>query len=89
MRISDELINISIVYLQFRNSFNFGDQKFYIWKNIISYITGITELKILRIIFYKLLNKKIFQKIKKGKSTFYRYNPNNKKVKISNVVRFD
>ena len=89
MRISDELINISIVYLQFRNSFNFGNQKFYIWKNIISYITGITELKILRIIFYKLLNKKIFQKIKKGKSTFYRYNPNNKTIKISNVVSFD
>ena len=89
MRISDELINISIVYLQFRNSFNFGNQKFNVWKNIISYITGITELKILRIIFYKLLNKKMFQKIKIGKSTYYRYNPNDRIPNRSLTVSFD
>ena len=89
MRISDELINISIVYLQFRNSFNFGNQKFNVWKNIISYITGITELKVLRIIFYKLLNKKMFQKIKIGKSTYYRYNPNRRVPNRSLTVSFD
>lgn len=89
MRISKELINISIVYLQFRNSFNFGLQKFIIWKNLISYITGISELKIIRIIFYKLLNKKIFQKFKKGKSTYYRYNPTNKQPYTSLIVNFN
>lgn len=89
MRISQDLIDISIVYLQFRNSFDFGLQKFIIWKNIIGYITGITELKILRIIFYKLLNKKIFQKFKIGKSTFYTYNPNKRILKHCLVVEFD
>ena len=89
MRISKDLINLSIVYLQFRNSYNFGVQKFYIWKNLISYITGLTELKIIRIIFYKLLNKKIFQKIKIGRSTYYRYNPTEKISHVSTIIKFD
>tara|TARA_R110001606_G_scaffold399263_1_gene582930 strand:+ start:4047 stop:4319 length:273 start_codon:yes stop_codon:yes gene_type:complete len=90
MRISEELITITLVYLQYRNSFNFGKQKFIIWKNIISYITGITDLKILRIIFYKLINKKIFKKIKVSKSTYYIYNPNNRNQTRANLeVTFD
>ena len=90
MRISEELITITLVYLQYRNSFNFGKQKFIIWKNIISYITGITDLKILRIIFYKLINKKIFKKIKVSKSTYYIYNPNNRNQTRPNLkVTFD
>mgnify|MGYP003676730649 CR=1 FL=1 len=90
MRISEELITITIVYLQYRNSFNFGNQKFIIWKNIISYITGITDLKILRIIFYKLINKKIFKKNKIGKSTYYIYNPTNREIPIIPLeVRFN
>tara|TARA_R110000772_G_scaffold60888_1_gene137296 strand:+ start:1726 stop:1995 length:270 start_codon:yes stop_codon:yes gene_type:complete len=89
MRISQELIDISIVYLQFRNSYNFGEQRFIIWKNIISYITGITELNIIRIIFYKLLNKKIFQKIKRCKSTYYVYNPTGRVPNHSLTVSFD
>lgn len=90
MRISEELISITLVYLQYRNSFNFGKQKFIVWKNIISYITGISDLKILRIIFYKLINKKIFQKIKVSKSTFYLYNPTNRIQTRANLkISFD
>ena len=89
MRISQELINISTVYLQFRNSFNFGKQKFIVWKNLISFITGILDLKTVRIIFYKLLHQGIFKKIKIGKSTYYRYNPTNREIpRISTTVIF-
>ena len=67
MKINADLVDLSMLYLSFRNSFNFGLQRFGIWKNMIRYITGINEAKILRVIFYKLLDDNVFVKYKRGK----------------------
>ena len=81
-----EIVNL---YLKYRNSFNYGHQKFIIWRNLIKFITGISDTKIIRKIFYHLLNKKQFHKYKKINSTYYIYNPTNKKLIIKDKVYFD
>ena len=58
-------VEIVILYLRYRNSFNYGHQKFIVWRNLIKYITGINENKNIRKIFYHLLNKKQFHKYRK------------------------
>ena len=82
-------VEIVILYLRYRNSFNYGHQKFIVWRNLIKYITGINENKNIRKIFYHLLNKKQFHKYRKNKSTYYIFNPTNKKVLLNNRVIFE
>jgi len=56
---------------------------------MIKFITGISDTKIIRKIFYHLLNKKQFHKYKKNNSTYYIFNPTNKKLIIKDKVIFD
>ena len=89
---SRQLINsVEIVklYLTYKNSFNYGYQKYIVWRNMIKYITGINDPKIIRKIFYHLLNKNQFYKHKKIRSIYYIFNPSNKKIKIINKVIFE
>jgi hypothetical protein len=82
-------VEIVILYLSYRNSFNYGYQKYIIWRNMIKFITGITDTKIIRKIFYHLLNKNQFYKHKKIKSIYYIFNPSNKKIKVNDKVIFE
>jgi len=89
---SRQLINsVEIVelYLKFKNAFNYGNQKYSTWKNMIKHITGIHENKIIRKIFYHLLNKNKFQKQTKVNSIFYIFNPTNKKQIVIDKVIFE
>jgi len=82
-------VEIVTLYLRYRNSFNYGHQKFNVWRNLIRFITGISDPKIIRKIFYHLLNKKQFHKYKKNNSTYYLFNPTNKKLRLNDKVIFD
>ena len=82
-------VEIVTLYLRYRNSFNYGYQKFNVWRNIIRFITGISDTKIIRKIFYHLLNKKQFIKYKKNNSTYYIFNPTNKKLRLTDKVIFN
>ena len=44
-------VEIVTLYLRYRNSFNYGHQKFNVWRNLIRFITGISDPKIIRKIF--------------------------------------
>ncbi len=76
--VEEDLIKLSFLYMEYNNTFNIEYQKYSHFKNMISYITGIENQKLIRYIFQKLINKKVFKKIKIGKITNYHFNPYNK-----------
>ena len=89
---SRQLINsveIVEIYLKYKNAFFYGNQKYSTWKNMLKYITGINDNKIIRKIFYHLLNKNKFQKNTIVNSIFYKFNPTNKKQKVIDKVIFE
>lgn len=89
MRVNNNSLELVILYLRYRNSFNFGYQKFMIWRNMIRFITGVNDPKIIRKIFYHLLNTNQFSKNKIGPSTFYIFNPTGRPIIINDKVTFD
>ena len=86
----EEIIKLSILYFELRNTFNLEYQKYSYFKNMIRFITNIYEPTYIRQIFQKLLSRKYFKKIKRGKETLYHFNPNDRPLPIyNNVVSFD
>ena len=52
MRLNHDSIELVTLYLRYRNSFNYGFQKFIVWRNMIKFITGINEPKLIRKLFW-------------------------------------
>lgn len=77
---SADNVNIANTYMKFRNSYNHGFMKYYYFKRIISYSTGLTDGVRVRAIFQKLLDEELIERRyeigTKGKSVLrYRHNP--------------
>jgi len=77
---SSENVNIANTYMKFRNSYNHGFLKYYYFKKIISYATGLYDGVRIRAVFQKLLDHDIIERRyemgSKGKPVLrYRHNP--------------
>ena len=89
-KLEEDYIKLCFLYMEYRNTFNLEFQKYSHFKHMIKFITGITDQKIIRHIFQKLLNRKIFHKKKIGKQTKYHFNPYNKDIpKRDLIIHFD
>tara|TARA_R110002074_G_scaffold230409_1_gene401981 strand:+ start:235 stop:516 length:282 start_codon:yes stop_codon:yes gene_type:complete len=88
--VDEEVIKLSVLYFELRNTFNLEFQKYGYFKNMIRFITNIYDPVYLRKIFQKLLTRSYFIKIKRGKETLYHFNPNNRSIPAyNNIVIFD
>ncbi len=77
---SAENVEIAITYMKFRNSYSYGFLKYYYFKRVISYCTGLKDGRRVRAVFQKLLDDEIIEKNyeynSKGKTSLrYRFNP--------------
>ena len=68
-----EQLEFLVLYLQSRNSQNWGWVGYKIYKVLISYISGIKDIDILRGIFEKLMQMGYFEKRKIKSKTEYRF----------------
>ena len=75
----NDLIKLCYLYLEYRNTFNLHFQKYGYFKQMIRWITNISNPDNIRWIFQKLLQRDYFIKRKVGTSTAYHFNPNNKR----------
>ena len=70
MKIEEEILKLCILYFELRNTFNLEYQKYSLFKNMIRYITNISDPKGIRKIFQKLLDRKFFIKKKERKERY-------------------
>lgn len=69
-------LSITNTYFQYRNIGNFGFVKYSIFKNLIKYITNISDDRKIRRIFDKMIALGQFDKLRlKKHSILYLYNP--------------
>ena len=88
--VDEEVIKLSVLYFELRNTFNLEYQKYSYFKNMIRFITNIYDPTYIRKIFQKLLNRKFFKKIKRGRETLYHFNPNDRELPLYNhIISFD
>ena len=69
------LNNLVIIYFKFRRLHNLYYIEYRVFKNLIKYITGITDPPYLRRIFEDLKKQKLISQIRIGKSTRYAFSP--------------
>jgi len=74
-----KIINLSILFFNYRNAYNLGFQRYSIFRNMIRYINGnnLTDKQV-RIVFQTLLSNKYIEKNKKFGTIYYRWNYYNK-----------
>ena len=82
-------VDLSILYLKYRNSYNTGFQKYQYYKSMIRYITDIEHNVLIRRIFDELLLKDLMEKKYVHGSVRYRFNPYHKKEKQRIILNFD
>jgi hypothetical protein len=87
-------IRLIIIYLKYQNAFYFKYNNYKFWKKHMIEVTNIKNDRILRSLFYSLLFKKVFSKVKQGKKTLYLFNPSKKPLENLNtkkqiIVYFD
>jgi hypothetical protein len=88
----DDIIKLTVLYLDYRNFYYHGWVRYSIIRNIIRHITGLRTQNHLRVIFNNLLNAELFESKRIKGKIFYRYNPHKKKDKIEGdkiVLNFD
>jgi hypothetical protein len=68
-----EQLEFLVLYLQSRNSQNWGWVGYKIYKVLISYISGVKDIDTLRAIFEKLMSLGYFEKRKIKSKTEYRF----------------
>lgn len=81
------LIELIILYFQYRNLYKIGWLKYSHIKNLIKYTTGIYDNKITRNLWTNLLNLDLFEKKIVYKSVLYRFNPNKKKNIKPDIIK--
>ena len=82
-------VDLSILYLKYRNSYNTGFQKYQYYKSMIRYVTDIEHNVLIRRIFDELLLKDLMEKKYVHDSVRYRFNPYHKKEKQRIFLNFD
>ena len=83
-------LELVFLYLKFRNFFNFGFQKYAVFKKIIVYITEISNSSFIRYIFTELLEEGYIEKKIILGSLHYRFNPYKKNdPEISSIIAFE
>ena len=70
-----DYMKLILLYFQYRNSFNFGFQRYGFFKNLIKYITGISNLCYIRSLFDEIKKNGYMEKGIIQESVYYRYNP--------------
>ena len=86
--IQKNLVRVSYLYLSSRNIYNMGYLSYGNFRNLIRYVIGSYEPKIIRFIFSRLLSCGAIQRKKFGKSVRYIWNPNNKEYKYKPQLFF-
>jgi len=76
------LNNLVIVYFKYRRLQNLEYIEYRIFKNLIKYITGITDPAYLRRIFEDIKKAGLVSQIRIGKSTRYAFCPFKKKIPV-------
>tara|TARA_R110000823_G_scaffold15050_3_gene49240 strand:+ start:40 stop:303 length:264 start_codon:yes stop_codon:yes gene_type:complete len=82
-------VDLSILYLKYRNSYNTGFQKYQYYKSMIRYVTDIEHNVLIRRIFDELLLTNLMEKKYVHDSVRYRFNPYHKKEKQRIFLNFD
>ena len=74
-----KIIDLTILFFNYRNSYNLGFQRYSVFRNMIRYINGNTLTdKQVRVVFQTLVSNKNFEKVKKIGTIYYRWNFHNK-----------
>lgn len=88
-----ELIELSTIYLKYRNCYNQGFQRYSYFRNLIKHITGLYVTNHIRHIFNALINQDMIDIKKERGKIYYRFNPYQKKDIIDTkkyvLVQFD
>ena len=87
-----QLIDLVILYLSYRNSITFGPQGYKFWRKMIIYITGLGDANLIRSVFNTLIQESVFQVEGRGKKyarVKYVFNPNERisNIEIKEIVR--
>jgi len=74
-----KIIDLTILFFNYRNTYNLGFQRYSVFRNMIRYINGNTLTdKQVRVVFQTLVSNKNFEKIKNLGTIYYRWNYHNK-----------
>ena len=88
-----QLLELSLIYLKYRNCFNEGYQRYSYFRNLIRHITGLVLNNHVRNIFNSLINKGFIDVKKQHGKIFYQFNPFQKKEVIESqkyiILEFD
>ena len=90
--INQQLLKLVFDYLQYRNALSFGYCRYPIFKNLIVFITGLTNnYKKVRFIFDKLQEYNYFKIKKFDKTLLYIWNPYNYIIEKRNrfLIKFE
>ena len=74
----EQIISFLVLYFQSRNIHQFGFVGYKIYKNLITYITGLRDVSNLRTIFEKMVKIGWFTKRRTGSKTDYQFVFDNK-----------
>ena len=89
----NQLLELSTIYLKYRNCYNAGFQRYSYYKNLIKHITGLYLANHVRHVFNSLINQGLIDVEKKQGKIYYRFNPYQRKDNIENedyiIVEFD
>ncbi len=72
------IVNLCILYLKYRNSYNLGFQKYSYFKNLMKYITNVNNNLFIRRVFDELNKMLLFDRKLVLGSVRYRFNPHKK-----------
>tara|TARA_R100000388_G_scaffold92549_1_gene75729 strand:- start:686 stop:985 length:300 start_codon:yes stop_codon:yes gene_type:complete len=89
--IKEEYLELTILYLMYRNAYNFGFQRYSFFRNLIKYITKLDSQNSIRNLFSSLLEDEVFQKKIICNKIYYRFNPYKKEDVIPEkiIIHFD
>ncbi len=79
---------LTVLYLKYRNFYRHGFQRYYVFRQMIKYVTGLTSQKEVRKIFQKCLDNNIFEKKNFRTQIQYRFNPYHREEVLKIPIRF-
>jgi len=86
--VESNMIRVCFLYFNSRNLFNMGYMPYSYYRNIIRYVLGESKPKLIRFVFSRLLTGGVIQRIKKGKSVLYIFNPYKKTYSYTPALIF-
>lgn len=73
--VKNNYLELVILYFKYKNVYNFGFQKYAVFRNMIRYVADNNDAIFCRSIFTELQNANLFEKKMNLKSINYRFNP--------------